>query len=194
MARHQRGFNIIEVLVTLTVLGVLIALGAPSFADWLQTQRIRGGAEAIVNGLQVARSEAIQRNLPVVFGLEPPTAGWTVCEASVSPCDSTTPAPPTAGSYIQQKSGDEGSSGMAVKQTPDGMVLVTFTPLGAVLGNNLDGTPPVTQVDVTPADPNQCIAAGGSKRCLRVVVTPGGSIRMCDPTPSVVAPDPRACP
>jgi hypothetical protein len=31
-------------------------------------------------------------------------------------------------------------------------------------------------------------------RCLRIVITPGGGARMCDPTPTIVAPDPRACP
>jgi hypothetical protein len=31
-------------------------------------------------------------------------------------------------------------------------------------------------------------------RPLRIVISPGGSVRMCDPSPSVVAPDPRACP
>jgi type IV fimbrial biogenesis protein FimT len=190
MALRQRGFNIIEVMVTLTVLGILVALGAPGFSDWLRAQRIRAGAEAVLNGLQVARGEAIARNLPVVFGLAPPTAGWTVCPATVSPCDPTTPA----GSYIQQKSPDEGSTGVIVNQTPNASILVTFTALGAVLGSNLDGTFPVTQIDVTPSDPGQCSAAGGTMRCLRVVISPGGSVRMCDPTPGIVAPDPRVCP
>jgi type IV fimbrial biogenesis protein FimT len=175
--------------VTLAVLGVLISLGAPSFAEWLQSQRIRAGAEAITNGLQVARGEAIRRNLPVVFGLEPPTAGWTVCEATISPCDSTTVAP----NFIQNKSSEEGSSGMTVAATPAGAILATFSPLGAVL-DNPDGSPRLTQVDVTPSDPNLCSAAGGTMRCLRVVVTPGGTIRMCDPTPGITAPDPRVCP
>jgi type IV fimbrial biogenesis protein FimT len=190
MARTQRGFNLIEVLVTLTVLGVLIALGAPSIAEWLQGQRIRAGAEAIANGLQVARAEAIKQNLPMVFGLEPPTTGWTVCPATVAPCDSTTPT----GSFIQNRSGEEGSGNANVKQIPDGQTLVTFSPLGAVLTTNLDGQPPLTQVDVFYNDLNLCSWNGGTTRCLRVVISPGGSVRMCDPTPGIVAPDTRACP
>jgi type IV fimbrial biogenesis protein FimT len=192
MACTQRGFNLIEVLVTLTVLGVLIALAAPTFGEWLQSQRIRAGAEAIVNGMQVARAEAIKQNLPIVFGLEPPTTGWTVCPATVpvAPCDSTTPA----GSFIQNRSGQEGSGNAQVVQTPVDRTLVTFSPLGSVLTNNLDGTPPLTQVDVFYNDPALCSANGGTTRCLRVVVTAGGSIRMCDPTPGIVAPDTRACP
>jgi type IV fimbrial biogenesis protein FimT len=189
MARRQHGFNLIEVMVTLTVLAVLISLGAPGFADWIQAQRIRTSAEAITNGMQVARGEAIRQNLAVSLGLEPPTTAWTVCPSTVSPCDSTTPA----GSFIQNKSAQEGSGSTNVSAVPAGAILVTFSPLGNVI-DNPDGSPRLTQVDVTPPDPTQCTAAGGTKRCLRVVVSPAGSIRMCDPTPAIVAPDPRVCP
>jgi len=187
----QRGFNLIEVMVSLTVLAVLISLGAPGFADWIQAQRIRTSAEAITNGMQVARGEAIRQNLAVTLGLEPPSTAWTVCLATVSPCDSTTPS----GSFIQSKSAQEGSGSTNIATTPAGppaATLVTFSPLGNVI-NNPDGSARLTQVDVTPSDPTQCSAAGGSMRCLRVVVSPAGSIRMCDPTPTIVAPDPRAC-
>jgi type IV fimbrial biogenesis protein FimT len=189
MAWREHGFNLIEVMVTLTVLAVLISLGAPGFSEWLQSQRLRASAEAITNGLQVARGEAIRRNLPVVFGLEPPSTAWTACEATVSPCDSTTVAP----NFIQNKSGQESSGDAHIAATPAGAILVTFSPLGAVV-RNFDGSATITQVDVFYSDPALCSAAGGTMRCLRVVVTPGGSIRMCDPTPTIVAPDPRACP
>jgi type IV fimbrial biogenesis protein FimT len=38
-----------------------------------------------------------------------------------------------------------------------------------------------------------CKTAGGDEpmRCLNIVVTPGGRVRMCDP--SVAGPDTRAC-
>ena len=185
----QRGFNLIEVMVTLTVLAVLISLGAPGFSEWLQSQRIRASAEAIVNGMQVARGEAIRRNLPVKIVLDPPSAGWWVCESAVVPCDSTT----LSADLVQSRSGQEGSSGATVKPTPDGAISVTFSPLGSVV-DNLDLSDRLTQVDVRYPLPAVCSADGGSMRCLRVVVTAGGSIRMCDPTPAIVAPDPRACP
>jgi type IV fimbrial biogenesis protein FimT len=190
MVRAQHGFTLIEVMVALTVLAILISLGAPSFAEWLQSQRIRASAEAIVNGMQAARAEAIKQNLPVVVGLEPPMPGWTVCLASVTPCDSTTPA----ADVIQSKSGQAGAGGARIVQTPNDVTRTTFTPLGALLAKNPDGTLPVARVDVFYDDPALCIAAGGTKRCLRVVVSGGGSIRMCDPAPTIVAPDPRVCP
>jgi type IV fimbrial biogenesis protein FimT len=189
MALRQHGFNLIEVMVTLTVLAIMISLGVPGFVEWLQSQRVRASAEAITNGMQVARGEAIRRNLPVVLGLEPPTTAWTVCQATVSPCDSTT----AAGNMIQNKSGAESSGDAKIAPTPAGAILVTFSPLGSVV-SNFDGSASLKQVDVFYSDPALCSAAGGTMRCLRVVVTPGGNARMCDPTPSIVAPDPRACP
>ena len=188
----QRGFNLIEVLVTLAVLGVLIALGAPSLAEFLQNQQIRASAEAIVNGMQVARGEAIRRNLAVQMVLEPPTSGWTICEATVEPCDSTTPLNVTPPLVIQSRSPDEGTSNANVATTPGGAIAVTFSPLGSVVAN-FNASPTLTRVDAVNTR-NACIADSGPMRCLRVVVTGGGSIRMCDPTPGIVAPDPRACP
>jgi len=55
MRSSQRGLNIVEIMISLVVLGVLIGLGAPGFAEWLQNQQIRAAAEATLNGLQVAR-------------------------------------------------------------------------------------------------------------------------------------------
>jgi type IV fimbrial biogenesis protein FimT len=202
----QRGFNLIEILVTLTVLGVLIALGAPSLAEFLQNQQIRAGAEAIVNGLQVARGEAIKRNLAMQLVLEPASAGWTtgwtVCKATVEPCDSTIVAadealPTDDKKVIQHRSAEEGTSiatVTGVDAAGAAAVAVTFSPLGSVVPNT-NGSLTLARADVIKgSDPNQCMANGGSMRCLRVLVSGGGSIRMCDPTPGIAAPDPRACP
>ena len=189
----QSGFNLIEVMVSLTVLAILIALGAPSFGEWLQNQQVRAAAEAIVNGMQVARGEAIKRNLAVQFTLDLPS-GWTVCEATKQPCDGTLLANPVrVQDVIQSRSGSEGTRNAQATSTPDGALAVTFSPLGSVLTTNSDGSVPLTQVDVANTQ-GDCMAAGGSMRCLRVVVTGGGSIRMCDPTPGIAAPDTRACP
>jgi type IV fimbrial biogenesis protein FimT len=189
----QGGFNLIEIMVSLTVLAILIALGAPSFGEWLQNQQIRAATEALVNGMQVARGEAIKRNLAVQLTLDLPS-GWTVCEATKQPCDGTLLADPVrVQDVIQSRSGGEGTRN-AKAITPNGALAVTFSPLGGVVANaDNPVTASITQVDVVNTQ-GDCTAAGGPMRCLRVVVTGGGSIRMCDPTPGIVAPDTRACP
>jgi len=195
----QRGFNLIEILVTLTVLGVLIALGAPSLAEFLQNQQIRAATEAVVNGMQVARGEAIRRNVPVQLVIEPASSGlssgWTICEATVEPCDSTT-FTTDATLVIQGRSPEEGTGNARITPVAADLVTtavaVTFSPLGSVVAN-FNASPTLARADVFSVR-DACIADSGPMRCLRVVVTGGGSIRMCDPTPGIVMPDPRACP
>ena len=49
--------TLIEMLIGLVILGVLMALGVPSFFAWLQSTQVRNAAESIQNGLQLARAE-----------------------------------------------------------------------------------------------------------------------------------------
>lgn len=59
---NQFGFTIIELMITVLVIGILAAIATPSFADMLERNRIKGAAEAIKSELQFARSEAIKRS------------------------------------------------------------------------------------------------------------------------------------
>ena len=178
--RHDRaGFTIIEVLITVAVLGVLVSLAAPAFGEWLQSQQLRAAAEASLNGLQVARSEAIRRNLPVQITFTVPQSGWAVTEQ-----------PPIA-TFIQGRAHEEGSPNAQLTATPAGATTITFTPLGGVTVNK-DGSATITSLNIDNPRGGAC-APGGAMRCLRVVVSAGGTLRMCDPHPAVVAPDPRAC-
>jgi len=65
-ASPDRGFTLIEMMVTIAVLAILIALVTPSFRDLLRDNRAAAQANALVGSLMLARSEAIKRNVPVV--------------------------------------------------------------------------------------------------------------------------------
>jgi type IV fimbrial biogenesis protein FimT len=172
----QRGFNLIEVLVVVAVLGVSIAIGAPAFGEWLQNQQIRAASDAMTNGFQLARAEAIRRNLPVRIAVGPGSA-WAVAEAA-------------SGTAIQARSAEEGSPNAIVITDPVAATMVTFSPLGGVAAN-ADGSPRINSLDVVNPGGGACATAAGPMRCLRVVITAGGSVRMCDP--ALASPDPRAC-
>jgi type IV fimbrial biogenesis protein FimT len=171
--RIAEGFTIIEVLFSVVILGILILLAAPTFGEWLQSQQLRAAADASLNGLQVARAEAIRRNGPVQIVFAAPQTGWTVLEA---------------GNALQTRSHDEGTSNAILTVTPNGATTVTFSAIGSVT-TNADGSPTIQRLDITNPRGGACQPAG-AMRCLRVVVL---AVRMCDPTPGVVAPDPRAC-
>lgn len=64
--RPDGGFTLIEMMVTVVLLAILIALVTPSFRDLLRDNRAAAQANALVGSLALARSEAIKRNVPVV--------------------------------------------------------------------------------------------------------------------------------
>jgi type IV fimbrial biogenesis protein FimT len=176
----QCGFNLIEVMISIVVLGVLISLAGPSFFEFMQNSQIRTAADAMQNGLQAARGAAISRNLPVRISIGP-LSGWTVAESA-------------SGTLIESRVAEEGTPNVGVNVTPLGAIAITFSPLGAVTANS-DGTASVTQLDFVNPSGGNCQTASGPMRCLRVLVTGGGSVRMCDPKfdPAATPRDPRAC-
>lgn len=70
---HTRaaGFSLLELIAGITVLAVLLAIGAPSFSNLIRNQRIATQANSVVGALNYARAEVAARSLPV-----------TVCAAS----------------------------------------------------------------------------------------------------------------
>jgi type IV fimbrial biogenesis protein FimT len=182
------GFNLVELLVTITIVSVLAAIAVPSFQTWIANARIRTTTEAIVNGLQLARSEAVRRNAIVQFVLNADSS-WTVGCVSVVD-NGVVGVDDTAGdcpAVIQRRSKGEGSAKASLSLTPAGVNTVSFTGFGrrnsstftAVAGTD------VTKVDITDT------GGGTGLRPLRVSVASGGGVKLCDP--SVAVGDPRAC-
>lgn len=59
------GFSLIEMLVVLTLIGIVTMLAAPSFNSAFLSNRLAGYANSFVASAQLARSEAIKRDRPV---------------------------------------------------------------------------------------------------------------------------------
>ena len=74
--RHSgtRGFTLIELMVTIAVAAILASLAAPSFRQFIASQRIKNASFDVVSALSLARSEAVTRNANVYFGQ---STGWT---------------------------------------------------------------------------------------------------------------------
>ena len=59
--RHARGFTLMEVMVVVSILGVLAALAAPSFTSLIDKWRISQATDSMKSTIYYARSEAIKR-------------------------------------------------------------------------------------------------------------------------------------
>jgi len=188
---RMRGFSLVELLVVVAVLGLVLMLGLPNVSAWLQNTQIRNSAEATISGLQFARGEALRRNRTVRFNLVDAltascnlsTAGpsWIVSMADPTAncgADSSDTVDPF---ILQKRSNQEGSPNVVLAASA---TAVTFNGLGAA-ANTL-------QVDFSNPGGGACQTAAGPMRCLRVVVSSSGSVRMCDPAVTD-ATDPRAC-
>jgi type IV fimbrial biogenesis protein FimT len=66
-ANRARGFTLIELMVTLTVLGVMLGIGIPAFKDFIDGQRVKSAAFELMSSLLIARSEAVTRHTTVTI-------------------------------------------------------------------------------------------------------------------------------
>jgi MSHA pilin protein MshC len=101
--KAQRGFTLVELVMTIVILGIIAAVAAPRFFDNNVFQS-RGFADQVQATLRYAQKEAIaqHRNVCVTFTLPAPSA-ITLRIASLSgaasPCD-TNLISPTGGPYV----------------------------------------------------------------------------------------------
>ena len=67
MKKLQRGFTLMELAVTLSLAGAIIALGAPNFIEFRNNNRLTGAANEFLGAALSARTEALKRQMPVAL-------------------------------------------------------------------------------------------------------------------------------
>lgn len=67
---HCRGFTLIEVIVTLAILGFALVLVTGYKPPWSTALGLRGTAAELASELRLARSEAILRNRAIAFNVD----------------------------------------------------------------------------------------------------------------------------
>ena len=170
MRSSTAGFTLVELMIGLAIMAILTLLGFPSFTAWLQNLQIRNSAEAIQNGLTLARGEAVRRNTQVTFTMAGPDASWTV--AVVNPAET-----------VQSRSGSESTRNAQIATTN---ATITFDGLGRT-DLAADAT-----IQITNPTGGACGTGTTDMRCLNVTVAVGGQARMCDPQVTTAG-DTRRC-
>lgn len=166
------GFTLIELLVVVAILGVLLSFGVKSYQTWIANTKVRTTAEAIQNGLMLAKAEAIKRNTRVDFVL----TSTAPSESNVASIVANTAGPHWV-IRIWQSSTYTSSDFIQARLQAEGSRNTTIAAGQAAIGFNTIG-----RVTPTPAGAIAINISGtGSDRPLRVTISVGGAVRLCDP-------------
>jgi type IV fimbrial biogenesis protein FimT len=83
--QHLRGFTLMELLVSITVIAILAAMGIPSFRSLMASQRVRTAATNLQIFLNLTRAEALKRNTNITLAPSQSgqwNAGWKIVDPS----------------------------------------------------------------------------------------------------------------
>jgi type IV fimbrial biogenesis protein FimT len=190
--RRPRGFTMIELMVGIAVVAILFALGLPSMGALLQNNKLGSAAKSYMQGIQIARTEAIRLNTTTEFVLTAtpiaPGIAAAAAPAVAGPHWVARAASGASWSLIEAKSAADGSG-----QVGANSVQVNAT-AGSIAFNGF-GVPiagAAFSIDVTNPAGGACATAGGTMRCQQIRIRPGGQVFLCDP--AVAVSDNRACP
>ena len=223
LSRSQRGLSLIEMMIALVVVAVLMMLALPEYNTFIKNAKIKNVAQSYEAGLQLARAEALRRNESVRFSLvtnmsstcavlnvaigNTTAPGWVVSrDDPADKCD-IAPSETVAPRIVQKWDAGESESGLPWfmyigTAATGGGDSITFNGLGRVspafVAAGINANTGRIDVDVFQlSDLIRCEHGAGTGgvtlRCMRIVVTNAGQIRMCDPKVSDAA-DPRKCP
>ena len=79
----NRGFTLIELVVTICILGIVMAIAIPSFTSTIRNNTIASISNNMIASLNYARSEAIKRNTPVSV-CAPTDSSYSACGSNWS--------------------------------------------------------------------------------------------------------------
>ena len=190
-APSARGFTLIELMVTISLLAILVMLAVPAFTAWIRNAQIRSATEALQGGMRTAQAEALRRNRQVVmaFTNSTPVSGTSAVLNGRNWTLQTVAQFGETSEYISGGSVAETNSAVTVTS---GVNAVCFNASGRLVDNL---SPGVTSASCAATATAFNVAQSGGDRALRVVLQLGGQVRMCDPKrPTLSATAPDGCP
>lgn len=74
---NVKGMTLIELMVTLSIIAILVAIGLPGMQGTSQNNRLTATINSLSGDLAFAKSEAANRNVPVIVSSASGTVDWS---------------------------------------------------------------------------------------------------------------------
>lgn len=168
----MRGFTVIELMVVITVFGILVLTAVPAFGVWMAGAQVRAVSEGLLDGLNQAKIEAVRRNRSIQFLLtndDPLGSGpWTASASGRNWVIVTVPRLKIGTGATEAAERIAGNTLLQVAQavSVSGPATLNFNSYGMVTGAS-----GASLYDVSHER---------AERALRIQVSVGGQIRSCD--------------
>lgn len=174
----SKGYGMIEVIIAISILGILMGLSITGYQYWVKNARVRQVAESVLSGLQSARLSAIASNSSITFTMS--NNGW---RAESDPDQVFGLQSKVVGS----ENWSAGAKGVVILGTQD---TIKFNGVGMVLNVPPGGA----TFDISSSSPSRCQTASNKNgvRCLSIQIKQFGQPRLCDPLLSL-ATNPQGC-
>lgn len=138
--KASTGFTLLESMIAMAALGILVAVGLPSFKGTLERQRARTAAHLLSSQFAVARSTAISRQMPTTVC---PSSDGTRCSSGndwshgwIMYRDPDRSAQPADAAAVLRWENRPASGTTRLLSSP-GRRLIRFLPDGRSAGTNL---------------------------------------------------------
>jgi len=192
-ASSQRGISLVEILISIAIVAMVLAMAAPSSLTWIQNLQLRNAAESALSGIKMARLEALRRNTTVAFELtDSASTAWRVCFY-----DLVSQACSTAQDPIATRSASEGSPN--ARYGVETAFTSFATPLDPGVGvpalvafDSLGRVSPASPANIARIDARNPVLDPAVERRLSILVGIAGQVVMCDPA-LVKATNPQGC-
>jgi len=202
-----QGWTLVELVVGMSIIAILAAVGLPAMGTFLQNSKLASAAASYYSGIQLARTEAIRRNVETQFVLTNTATTTANLPNALAPSVNGvnwvvrvgngpgSPPPAFLPAAVEAKSGMEGENSVsvpAVQVLGAGVGATVFD--GRVRFNGF-GTPPALPgggneeyvIDISNPTAGPC----GPIHCRRIRISQGGQVQSCDLSAAVG--DSRAC-
>jgi type IV fimbrial biogenesis protein FimT len=186
-SRLHKGFTLIEAVVTVSVMALLMALMAPSMAEWIRSTHVRNLSESLQDGLQKARMEALKRNKVVTFwlvtsnssgllddtcALATNSGSWVISLEDPSSLCSHAPSATAAPQIVEAYGAGNNAASISVQALASDYSTAASSVSFNGFGQTVPSATSLAFIKVTHTQ-------SGARR-LRVSISPAGAVRMCD--------------